>query len=132
MMTGYSVEQLLQQAMDHGAMGVLSKPIDIDKLLKSVDDVKPSGIVLIAEEDPSFGAQLKQHDGRCGPRCDLVQPRNRSGAATIEFLAIIDIGKPLINSVEVYRRLRRQGHVKPAIILTKPGQAGDDAHRCAA
>src|SRR5215212_9261324 len=29
MMTGYSVEQLLQQAMEHGAMGVLSKPIDI-------------------------------------------------------------------------------------------------------
>ena len=56
MMTGYSVEQLLQQAMEHGAMGVLTKPIDIDKLLRSVDDVRPSGIVLIAEEDPQFGA----------------------------------------------------------------------------
>ena len=127
MMTGYSVEQLLQQAMEHGAMGVLSKPIDIDKLMKTVDEVKPSGIVLIAEEDPSFGAQLKNMMDIAGLRCDLLRQETdpvRDG----ETLAIIDIGKPLISSVEVYRRLRRQGHDNPAIILTKPSQQGDDPH----
>ena len=127
MMTGYSVEQLLQQAMEHGAMGVLSKPIDIDKLLKTVDGVKPSGIVLISEEDASFGAQLKSMMDGAGLRCDHVRHETdpvRDG----DTLAIIDIGKPLINSVEVYRRLRCQGHDNPAIILTKPGHQGDDPH----
>jgi len=127
MMTGYSVEQLLQQAMDHGAMGVLSKPIDIDKLLKSVDEVQPSGIVLIAESDPGFGARLKDMMASAGLRCDLLR-RESDIVFDGEAMAIIDIGKPLINSVDVYRRLRLQGHVKPAILLTKPGQQGGDAH----
>jgi len=62
-----------------------------------------------------------------GLRCDLLR-RESDIVFDGEAMAIIDIGKPLINSVDVYRRLRLQGHVKPAIILTKPGQQGGDAH----
>jgi two-component system, NtrC family, response regulator HydG len=126
MMTGYSVEQLLQQAMDHGAMGVLTKPIEIDRLLRTIDEVKPSGIVLIADEDPTFGAQLKQLMDGAGMRCDLLR-RETDVLLDGDAMAIIDIGKPLIHGVELYTRLRRQGHLRPAIIVTKPGQQGGDA-----
>ena len=126
MMTGYSVEQLLQQAMDHGAMGVLTKPISIDKLMRSLDEVKPGGIVLIAGEAPMFGAQLKQLMDGAGLRCDHLR-RETDLVMDGGSLAIIDIGKPLIHSVEVYARLKRQGHARPAIIVTKPGHHGGDA-----
>jgi DNA-binding NtrC family response regulator len=33
MMTGYSVEELVQKAIQHGALGVLHKPVDLDKVL---------------------------------------------------------------------------------------------------
>jgi CheY-like chemotaxis protein len=33
MMTGYSVEDLVQRAIDHGALGVLHKPVDLTKVL---------------------------------------------------------------------------------------------------
>lgn len=126
MMTGYSVEQLLQQAMDHGAMGVLTKPIDIDKLMRSVEEVRPSGIVLIADEDPMFSAQLKSLMEDAGMPCGLVRSESE-GLRDLSALAIIDIGKPLIRSVEVYAKLRRLGHARPAIIITRPGQDGADA-----
>jgi two-component system response regulator HydG len=126
MMTGYSVEQLLQQAMDHGAMGVLNKPIDIDKLLKTVDEVRPSGIVLVADEDPAFGTQLKHLMDGAGLRCGHLRRENDT-LLDNDSLAIIDIGKPLINCVELYRELRRQGHSRPAVIITKPGESGGDA-----
>jgi DNA-binding response OmpR family regulator len=126
MMTGYSVEQLLQQAMDHGAMGVLTKPIEIGRLLRSLDEVKPSGIVLIAEEDPLFGTQLKHLMDGAGMRCDLLK-RETDVLLDGDAMAIIDIGKPLIHGVELYTRLRRQGHTRPAIIVTKPGHQGGDA-----
>ena len=32
-MTGYSGEDLLQAARDHGAMGVFSKPVDLNRVL---------------------------------------------------------------------------------------------------
>jgi CheY-like chemotaxis protein len=126
MMTGYSVEQLLQQAMDHGAMGVLTKPIDIDKLLRSVDEVRPSGIVLIADEDPSFSGELKKLMDGAGLPCGLLR-RDTDVLLNDDALAIIDIRRPLIDSVQLYTRLRREGNTRPAIIITKPGEDGDDA-----
>lgn len=126
MMTGYSVEQLLQQAMEHGAMGVLSKPISIDKLLRAVNDVRPSGIVLIADEDPQFSSSLKHMMEGAGMYCDLLRRETDEVDARSSF-AIIDLKKPLIHSVEVYARLRQQGHLRPAIIITAHGQEGGDA-----
>lgn len=125
MMTGYSVEQLLQQALDHGALGVLTKPIDIDKLLRSLDEVRPSGIVVISDEDPLFGTQLKSLMDGAGLPCWLVRQESDT-IGDPKAMAIIDIGKPLINSVGVYTRFRREGHDRPAIIITKPGQDGSD------
>jgi len=54
MMTGYSVEQLVAQAVDNGALGILRKPFNAADLLTAVDNVKPRGIVLIADDDPLF------------------------------------------------------------------------------
>jgi CheY-like chemotaxis protein len=127
MMTGYSVEQLLLQAMEHGAMGVLNKPIDIDKLLRSVSEVKPSGIVLVAEDGPEAGAQMKSLVESAGMRCGLVSDENDAVTGAAD-LTIIDIGKPLIDSVEVYARLRRQGCQLPAIIVTRPGAGEEDMY----
>ena len=126
MMTGYSVEQLLQQAMDHGAMGVLNKPIDIGKLLRAVEDVTPSGIVLIAEDDPQFGGQLKRMIDGAGMSCDLVHSDADAVAADSQVM-IIDTGKPLIRGVELYRRLRSAGRARPAIIITRSGEGSGDA-----
>ncbi len=126
MMTGYSVEQLLQQAMQHGAMGVLNKPIDIGKLLRALDEVTAAGIVLVADEDPSCGAQLKTLMDGAGLPCGHLRRENDT-LLDNDSLAIIDIGKPLINCVELYRRLRQQGHARPAVIVTRPGDSGGDA-----
>ncbi len=41
MMTGYSVEQLLETAMSHGAMGVLRKPIALNQLKSMLLSVMP-------------------------------------------------------------------------------------------
>ena len=77
MMTGYSVEQLLQQAVDNGAMGVLTKPVDIDKLLRAVNEAAPAGIVLIADDDPGCGRQIKSLMDDAGYECDLLRDEDR-------------------------------------------------------
>ena len=59
MMTGYSVENLLRQAIDNGALGVLRKPLDFDEVLEALKKVKPNGLVLIADDDPDFVASLE-------------------------------------------------------------------------
>ncbi len=41
MMSGYSVEQLLQQAIDNGAWGALKKPFDIQEVLEMIEKNRP-------------------------------------------------------------------------------------------
>ncbi|ACB95507.1 response regulator [Beijerinckia indica] len=51
MMTGYSVEQLVAEAIDNGALGVLYKPFSANDLLDAVAQVEPRGRILVADDN---------------------------------------------------------------------------------
>ncbi len=40
MMTAYAVEELVQDALAEGAHGILYKPLDIEKILSIIDEIK--------------------------------------------------------------------------------------------
>ena len=42
-MAGYTVEDLLKQPIDEGAIGILHKPINLDQLLILLGHAKPDG-----------------------------------------------------------------------------------------
>jgi two-component system, NtrC family, response regulator HydG len=122
MMTGYSVEQLLRQAMANGALGVISKPLDPAKVLGVLVEVGRHGIVVVADDDPGLGPRLERMLGDAGlPSC-LVQCRGDCARADAAAQVLIfDIKAPLIDGVDLYAEWRRAGHVAPAIIITKSG-----------
>lgn len=121
MMTGFSVEQLVRQSIERGAMGVLSKPVDPQHILDLVDDIKPDGVVLIAEDDPDFGPQLAQILNDKGYACSLARTGAEALAAMrtsqIETL-ILDLNLPVIDGLEVYTTLKREGRVVPTLMIT--------------
>ncbi|MGH6854879.1 MAG: response regulator [Aestuariivirga sp.] len=122
MMTGYSVEQLLQQAMDHGALGVLSKPIDTAKVLAVLAEIGSNGIVIVAEDDPGFGSQLQEMIRNAGRACHLVRDgREALDHAESPNVLIFDLKAPLIQGMEVYSSLRQAGRIVPTIIITASG-----------
>ena len=132
MMTGYSVEQLLQQAIAGGAMGVFSKPVNLYQVLDAVSGLGTSGVVLVAEDDPDFGPTLAQLINRNGYRCELVRNGrdaiSRVVAGGIDVL-VLDLRMPLINGIDVYATLKKQGRIVPTIIIT--GNASDHSKELA-
>ncbi len=121
MMTGYSVEQLLQQAIAGGAMGVFAKPVNLYQVLDAVAGLGKSGIVLVAEDDPDFGPTLSQLINRNGYRCELVRngkdALDRVNMGGVDVL-VLDLKMPLINGIDVYTKLKKQGREIPTIIIT--------------
>ena len=119
MMTGFSVEQLLRQATDNGALGVLSKPIDLKKVLGVLADIGSNGIVVVAEDDPDFGPRLERMIRGSGRSCQLVH----DGGEVIgnSNILIFDLKAPLIKGMEIYRDLRKEGRNAPSIIITASG-----------
>jgi len=121
MMTGYSVEKLVGQAIKNGALGVLSKPIGMTQLLEQLEKVKPNGIILLTDDDKDFVNSLEDmlitHNykvvvAHTGPEAiDNVLTNN------IDIL-ILDLKLPILNGLEVYLTLKEQNHVIPTIIVT--------------
>ena len=133
MMTGYSVEHLLQEAVENGAIGVLHKPFAIDEVVTVLDTVKPHGIVLVADDNPEFAQSiepvLRAH--RYGVTIA------RTGQEAVDRVLdgnfdclILDLRLPVLNGLEVYLTLKRAGRAIPTIIVT--GYAGQEKHRLVA
>jgi DNA-binding response OmpR family regulator len=120
MMTGYSVENLLDEAVAGGARGVLHKPLDLQHLLELVAAIKPGGI-LIAADDPDFVESVRE----------LLEQRHynvyvaRNGREALERVLadgidvlILDLKLPILSGLEVYLELKRTNHCVPTIIVT--------------
>lgn len=120
MMTGFSVEQLLSQAVENGAWGVLHKPLKMEKVLEMLDRIKQGGI-LIADDDPDFVHGIKEvltSNGYsvfvAGNGREAVERLRANGIDVI----ILDLRMPVLNGFETYMELKRLGRLIPTIIVT--------------
>jgi len=120
MMTGYSVEGLAEQALRQGALGVLHKPFDLSKVLCIVQAVTPPGVIVAIEDDPGFGAMLREMLAKHGHRAELAQQGNealeqlKSNAPDV---LILDLGLTAAAGLDVCRALRKEGLLVPTIII---------------
>jgi DNA-binding response OmpR family regulator len=125
MMTGFSVEQLLKQAIENGALGVLHKPFAVTELLAMLERVKPQGIVLVADDDPDFAACVEPILTSAGYRVLIAY----DGEAALRQVAeggvdclVLDLRLPILSGLEVFIRLKQQGKLVPTIIVTGHAQ----------
>ncbi len=121
MMTAYSIEELLQQAIDAGALGVLRKPFSEADLLRTLEEVKPAGIVLVADDDVDFAYNLEV----LLAERDYSVIRAKTGEEALERIAnnridvlILDLRLPIMSGLEVYSQLRAKGQALPTVLVT--------------
>ena len=121
MMTGYSVEHLLRQAVDNGALGVLHKPLDFDDVLEALDKVKPAGLVLIADDDLDFVDSLEVVLTDAGYSILVAHSGDealKKGMENDLDVLVLDLRMPVINGLDVFLELKKQGRNVPTIIVT--------------
>ncbi len=121
MMTGYSVEQLLDQAVEKGAYGVLHKPVAMEDVLEAIERVKSQGMVLVADDDPEFSASIREVLEDRGYRVCLA----RTGSEALKTvmgggvdILVLDLQLPVISGLEVYMQLRKRGRAVPTVVVT--------------
>ncbi len=128
MMTGYSVEQLLDQAVQEGACGILHKPININDVLDAMDRIQSKGMVLIADDDPEFSGAIKDVLMNDGYKVCVARTGGEAlktvMSGGVDYL-VLDLNMPVISGLEVYLQLQNRGKDIPTIIVT--GQAKENA-----
>ncbi|HKX11479.1 MAG TPA: response regulator [Stellaceae bacterium] len=132
MMTGFSVEALLAEAIGNGALGVLRKPFAIAELLETIERVKPRGMVLVADDDPDFAESIEPILQRNGYVVEIA----RNGREALEKAStpgltclILDLRMPLLTGIEVFLKIKESTTPIPTIFVTGNADADSDALR---
>jgi DNA-binding NtrC family response regulator len=124
MMTAYAVEDLVQEALDAGARGILHKPLDVDKLVALVEEARNDrngGLILVVDDDESTCATLKnilarQHLEVCVAHTgeEAIENAKVKGHDII----LIDMHLPTINGLETYLAIKKVNPEAVAIMMT--------------
>lgn len=137
MMTGFSVQHLLDQALEQGAAGVLHKPVAVDDVLALLDDVRSSSetkaLVLVADSDAEFAEELRRCVLEQGYAARIAKTGDEALAIIRDEpldLMILDLDLPIISGLEVYYEMKRLDRLVPTIILGTRPPNHEDAQDC--
>jgi DNA-binding NtrC family response regulator len=111
MMTAYSVEDLVAEALKEGAYGVWYKPVEIEKVIELVEHSQEKGaLILIVDDDLST----------CETLTDILKEKGysishvSSGKEAIKIvkeknfdIMLIDVKMPVMNGLETYLAIRK-------------------------
>lgn len=130
MMTGYSVEELLRQAVKGGALGVLDKPFEAGEVLRMTRDVGRNGLVLTAPKTKcrDIGEAISAALSQNGIASRIMRSAGMlNETVNPEEILVIDAQVPLIDSVSFFKQAQHIGHVAPTI-LVPPDRDSIDAN----
>jgi two-component system response regulator HydG len=119
MMTAYAVEDLIQQALQEGAYGILYKPLDPEKVLALIAEAQAArqGIfILIVDDDPATCLTLKAILDRKGCQVGIAHSGEEAIAMAREAaydLIFIDVKLPALDGLETYLAIKA---VRPDVV----------------
>jgi CheY-like chemotaxis protein len=129
MMTGYSVEQLVEQAIEGGALGVLHKPFPATHVLELLTKIKPPSRVLVADDDPDFIESIVPILKGVGYEVRVA----RTGAEALDTMLaeqidclLLDLRMPVMSGAELYARLMEAGRAVPTVLVSEGREAAAD------
>jgi two-component system, NtrC family, response regulator HydG len=120
MMTGLSVDQLIARAVEGGAAAVLHKPFAMADLLKAFSQVRPAGLLLVANHEPQFAQATADYLNANGYRAAVApacRPAlNKAISDGIDCLMLDRM--PLLAGIESFLKLREEGCSVPTILVS--------------
>lgn len=122
MMTAYSVEDLVQEALREGAHGIIYKPLDIEKVVALIEEVrkaKRGALVLVVDDHSETCITLKNILTKKGYEVGIAN--TGEGAITMARenaydIIFIDMKLPTINGLETYLAIKGN-HSHPVVIM---------------
>ncbi len=120
MMSAYSMDELKHAALEQGAVAFLSKPLDMEKVVKLIGEVKDTAILVVADDEGTAGllhSKLKEHGYRV-----TVTTSPHDALELVEQirfdLVFIDAKLPSMNGLELYLAIKKITPTSVAIMIT--------------
>ena len=122
--TAYSLKQLIQKAYKEGVCEVLNKPLNMMKLLQTIERVRmcnKGGCILVADDDQalcdSLYDVLSQKGYEVAVTCNGQKAVSQAKHKPFDIM-LLDMKLPRSNGLEVYRQIKSLQPNLVAIIMT--------------
>lgn len=120
MMSAYSLDELKQAALEEGAIAFLSKPLNIEKVLKLIEEVK-GRTILVVEADEKTAAPIRDTLRKQGYWVRVVHSPHEALELVeqIRFdIVFIDVQLPAMNGLDLYLAIKRIVPTAVAIMIS--------------
>lgn len=124
MMTAYAVEGLVQQALDEGAYGIIYKPLDIERVLTTIEKARAASqgaFVLVVDDDAALRRALQESLNEQGYRVSTAKTGEEAVALVQETapdIVFVDVRLPTINGLETYLKINEINPETVAVMMT--------------
>ena len=124
MMTAYAVENLIQEALQEGAYGVIYKPLDIEKVIVLIErarEAKQGALILVVDDDPGICITLKNILSNQSYKVCTANTGEEAIARARKKdydVIFIDMKLPTINGLETYLAIKETNPEAVAIMMT--------------
>jgi len=124
MMTAYAVEELVKEALQEGAYGIIYKPLDIEEVVAIIERARQDregALILVVDDDPEICTMLNDMLITRGYQVGIAHtgeeaiPMAQERAYDIIF---IDMKLPTINGLETYLAIKEVNPEAVAIMMT--------------
>jgi len=120
LMTGYRIEQLLQQLVEKGSVEVIRGPFTPDQCNRSLQNIMPEGMLLVVADSPDFPEVLATCVEEFGKKVAIIRDYEEAEAAiespSVDLL-IVDMAMPILCCAEIYLRMKKTGRVRPIAMV---------------
>ena len=120
MMTGFRIEQMLEDVIGNGNVEILRKPFDYKYVEQVLEKIEDESIVLIDDDDPSFSEGLFEYLMEQGIKTILA----KNGQEAVDQMTsnnvdvlVLDLQLPVISSLDVYMELKKKGSAVKTIMV---------------
>jgi len=120
LMSAYSVDELKTAALDEGAIAFLSKPLDLEKVVNLIGEVKDTAI-LVVEDDEQTAELLRDNLKEQGYRVTIAKSSHDALEIVeqIRFdLVFLDANLPSMNGLELYLAIKKITPSAVAIMIS--------------
>jgi len=122
MMTAYSVEDLVREALEEGAYAIVYKPFDIDRIIAIIEELlHEKTLILIVDDQFNVRETLKAILEHKGYRVATA----KDGAEAIEMvkkkhydIIFLDVKLPDMNGIETFEQVKKIDPKAAVIMMT--------------
>jgi two-component system response regulator HydG len=129
LMTAQSVEELVAEALEEGAYGIMYKPIDTKKLVEFIETTKRGALILFVDIDLPTSQKLidtlKERGYRVAKARSGEEAKKLVQRASFDMV-FIEVKMPIMNGLETYNALRQIKSDIKVVMTTNYREGLDD------